>query len=128
MVLERGPEGKLHAPAYRSGCYYERLSDCCLLCMGRIGLSSTTSPVRYRFRDAQRDDDHDLLGERVVVPYVDDSSHSTGLDYREGTVSDVHVRSGDDPDLLTVKISEGEYVHLNLAPDERPEVAGIQSD
>ncbi len=128
MVFERGPEGKLHAPAYRSGCYYERLSDCCFLCMGRIGLSLTTSPVRYRLRDAQRDDNHDLLGERVVVPYVDDSNNSTGLGYREGTVSDVHVRSGDAPDLLTVKIGEDKYVHLDLALDERPEVTKMRSD
>lgn len=126
MVFERGPQGKLHAPAYRNGCYHGRLTDCCFLCMGRIVLSSTTSPLRYRA--AQRDNGHDLLGERVVVPYVDHSSASYELNYRRGIINDIYVLSGDDPDLLTVKTDEDEYIHINLAPNERRGAVEVQSE
>lgn len=122
MMLERGPQGKIHAPAYRDGCYHGRVADCCALCVGRVALATTTSPLRYRIRAVQRNDDHELLGERVVVPYVDRASRSDELDYREGTISDVHVLSGNDPDLLTVKVDDDEYIHVDLSTGSKPTV------
>lgn len=29
-------DGSWHFPAQRPGCYYQRLTDCCWVCLGRI--------------------------------------------------------------------------------------------
>ena len=121
MVLERDPQGKIHVPAYRDGCYHERLTDCCLLCILRIGLSSSSAPVRYRLRNARSDKNHDLVGERVVVPFLDRSVASPTIDYREGTIDEVHLFDGDDPEIVTVELEENEYVHVDWMPAEQGE-------
>lgn len=121
MVFERGPQGKVHAPAYRDGCYHGRLTDCCLLCMLRIGFSSPTAPIRYRIRNARSDREHDLVGERVVVPYLDRSVAHPMIDYREGTIDEVHVLSGDEPEIVTIELDENEYVHVDWLPAQPSE-------
>ena len=117
MYYERGPRGKIHAPAYQDGCYRRRLTDCCLFCMGRVVLSSATASLRYRIRNGKGDENHDLVGETVQIPYVDHSATEGGLDYREGTIKKVYLLSGDDPALLTVATEEGEQIHIDLMPE-----------
>ena len=81
--------------------------------MARMTAISTTYPLQYRIQDARRDDDHDLLGERILVPYVDSSSPETDLNYREGTITEIHVYPELDPGLLTVEIDEDEHVYID---------------
>lgn len=119
MYYERGPQGKIHIPSYQNGCYHGRITDCCLLCMGRIGLSSSTAPVRYQSRDARDEDDHDLVGENVLIPYVDHSTTSIELDYREGTIEKVQLLDEEYPAQLRVETKDGEEVHIDLMTDAR---------
>ncbi|WP_254543400.1 hypothetical protein [Halomarina pelagica] len=39
-------QGRLHLPEYTTGCYHERLDDCCWLCFFRI----TSSTLRRALR------------------------------------------------------------------------------
>lgn len=121
MVYERGPQGMIHIPSYRDGCYRGRLTDCCLLCLCRLAVASSTAPVRYRIRDARREDDHELVGERLTVPDVVPSSDRTGLDYQEGTIDAVYCLASDDPDFLTVTTDDNEQIHIDLSPAEQEE-------
>lgn len=115
MALERGPEGRLHVPSYRDGCYYNRLTDCCFVCLFRIGTSSPISPVKQRLKDARQLADHDLIGEELVVPTVCEDCPDTAYEYVKGRVSAVHTLSGEKPDIVSIKLKTGPTVHLDLS-------------
>lgn len=111
-MIERGPQGKLHVPSYKDGCYYGRVEDSCWLCVIRVATGATTSPLRYRIRDAQSVPDHDLIGEKVTVPRVDD--HSNSLEQVAGTVVAVHTLSGDGLYVLTVETERIDSIHIEI--------------
>ncbi|WP_255170459.1 hypothetical protein [Natrononativus amylolyticus] len=115
MALERGPEGRLHVPAYRDGCYYNRMADSCLICLFRIGSSSSVSPVKQRLKDAQRVSGHDLIGEELVVPTVCEKGPDTAYEYVKGKVSAVHTLNGVTPDIVSVELQTGPTVHLDFS-------------
>lgn len=46
--MERGPQGHLHAPQYRSGCYRARAEDCCWMCLLRAGIMAPVSQLKRR--------------------------------------------------------------------------------
>lgn len=48
-MLERGPEGRLHVPALRDGCWRGRPSNCCLACWLRLA----TYPAHRRIRSTE---------------------------------------------------------------------------
>lgn len=118
MALERGPEGKRHAPTYRDGCYYGRMGDCCWMCLLRKIISPATLPVRYRFRNADTIPEHRLVDEEILVPNIDLSSESFSIEYTPGTVTEVYSYTGDDINIVTVNIEEEErMVHIDMAPE-----------
>ncbi|PSP62422.1 hypothetical protein BRC77_09985 [Halobacteriales archaeon QH_8_64_26] len=44
-------EDRRHFPQQRSGCYYERLEDCCWLCLGRFAAAAARSEPGSEQRD-----------------------------------------------------------------------------
>jgi len=44
----------IHFPKETKGCYYERLEDCCWLCIVRIVVSLVVLGVKLRAEDAVR--------------------------------------------------------------------------
>lgn len=114
MILEHGPDGKRHFPSYTNGCYYRRMSDSCWLCTLRVATGSTLSPISYWIREAHSTSEHELVGTEIVVPMVERSFDSSALDYREGKIVEVHILSGDDPDILTVNTEGDELVHVHI--------------
>lgn len=122
MIFEQGPRGKIHSPRYRDGCYRGRVADCCLLCLGRMLLSSATAPVKYRLRNARTDENHRLVEESVVVPYIDPSSDTESIDYKPGKIEEVHCFSGTEPALVTVRTDDDEHIYINLTVDEAEQV------
>jgi hypothetical protein len=41
--MTKSVDDRRHFPRQRSGCYYERLEDCCWLCVGRFAVAATGS-------------------------------------------------------------------------------------
>ncbi|WP_157972312.1 hypothetical protein [Saliphagus sp. LR7] len=48
--MERGPQGHVHAPEYRTGCYRARAEDCCWVCLLRAALVGPVSRLKRRVR------------------------------------------------------------------------------
>lgn len=119
MVGERGPHGNFHIPRYRDGCYYSRIADCCWACFIRKLTSSTTSPVRRRLEHAQRDREHEAVGSRIVVPDLRQSADQMSMSYTEGVVSEVYLLDGDEPDIVTVDLTDGDRMYLDLTINDQ---------
>ncbi len=124
MVMERGPQGKLHLPAYKAGCYRQRVTDCCALCMARVIAATATAPLRHKIRETKREDEHDLVGEHVRVPRVDHSANGTELDYQEGRIEKVYVLSDETPALLSIETEEDDRIHIDLTASEGGRLTG----
>lgn len=41
--LDRGPEGRLHAPSWRKGCWKGDVETCCAICYARL----LYHPIKY---------------------------------------------------------------------------------
>lgn len=111
-MMERGPRENLHMPRFTKGCYRGRLEDCCWLCAVRIAVRSTATPIRYSIRKERSVPEHDLVGEEVTVPYVDNQLKS--LEQTTGTVVAVHTLSDEEPDILTVETDHGKSLRIEI--------------
>lgn len=111
MIGERGPEDELHLPAYRGGCYYGRLDDCCLLCVGRIVVSHLAGVTRIGTRNAAVQT-HELIGERVEIP-ISTGNEDGHVERVSGEIIDVF-DLGDEPSVLSVELDSGERLALSV--------------
>ena len=121
MVSERGPQGSLHIPKYKKGCYYGRVTDCCLLCIGRVISSAVISASAER--EYVREEDHyDIIKEEVTVPYIDHSSDGDSIEEKSGEIEEVHLRFGSEPAMVIVRTDDDELIHIDFTVDEQEEV------
>ncbi|WP_122087911.1 hypothetical protein [Halalkalicoccus subterraneus] len=111
MIGERGPEDKLHLPAYRGGCYYGRVDDCCLLCVGRVVMSHSAGVFRIGTKNAAAQT-HELIGERVEIP-ISTGHEDGGVERVSGEITDVF-DLGDEPSVLSVELDTGERLALSI--------------
>lgn len=132
MVWERGPQGKLHMPSVRDGCYHGKVTNCCFLCVGRLTVGSVTSPIRYRGPTARSntdrsDDDQELVGETIRVPTVENPSDQLQVDYQEGTIENIHTSRVGHPDIITVKIGTTQEIHIKFEHDIQSQEMDLRS-
>lgn len=111
MIGERGPENKLHLPAYSGGCYRGRVEDCCLLCVGRVVTNHVSGTLRIGTKHAA-EQTHDLIGERVEIPVIIEGE-GEGVEHVTGEITDVF-DLGDEPSVFSVELESGERLALSV--------------
>lgn len=111
MIGERGPENKLHLPAYSGGCYRGRIDDCCPLCVGRIVTSHLTGTLRIGTKHAAAET-HELIGERVEIPVVSGDNEGR-VEHVAGEITEVFDLD-DEPSVFSVELESGERLALSV--------------
>lgn len=121
MIVERGPHGRLHVPKYKKGCYRGRMTDCCLLCIGRV-ISSAAIVASAKREYAREEDHHDIIEEEVIVPCIDHSSDGGRIEQKSGKIEAVHLFSGSEAAMVTVRTDDDELIHIDFTADEQGQV------
>lgn len=112
-MVEKGPEGNVHFPGFKNGCYYGREEDCCWFCFVRFSLSPLRQPVPD---EVDSSSDHPIIGMSVRIPVVD-RSDEMGT-HVEGTVINVY-RTDRSPAFVTVRLDDGSTISLGVKPSLR---------
>ena len=97
------------------------MTDCCLLCIGRVISSAAISASAERGY-AREKDHHGLIKEEVTVPYIDHSSKRDSIEEKSGKIEEVHLLSGSEPAMVIVRTDDDELVHIDFTVEEQDEV------
>lgn len=109
-MIEQGPDDAFHVPAFRKGCYYQRIEDCCWVCFVRFILSSLRQPVSD---ESDGTPEHPIIGMSVRIPVIDQSDEI--VTHAEGRVIDVY-QTESCPDIIAVELNNGSTISLGVSP------------